>query len=114
MDKVPPRLIVVSERDHRFVDLSDQECGVGRAPENAIVVKDDMVSRKHCVIERAGAGFRVRDLKSFNGTYLNGERVQDEQLKPWDSVRVGRTRIFFVEATGAASAPPKPVTDIPV
>jgi hypothetical protein len=107
MDKVPPRLIVISERDHRFVDLTDAECGVGRAPENAIVVKDDMVSRKHCVIERASSGgYRVRDLKSFNGTYLNGERVQDEALKPWDSVRVGRTRIFYVEPSTSGPLPP--------
>ncbi len=109
-EQVQPRLIVVSERDHRFIDLEDgKECGVGRAPENIIVVKDDMVSRRHCVIERAGVGWRVRDLKSFNGTYLNGERVTDEQLRPWDSVRVGRTRIFYVEPA-ASSAPPKPVT----
>lgn len=106
MDKVPPRLIVVSERDHRFIDLGDAECGIGRAPENVIVIKDDMISRKHCVIERAGSGYRVRDLKSFNGTYLNGERVTDEPLKPWDSVRVGRTRIFFVEPSSSVAAPP--------
>ncbi|HZU99724.1 MAG TPA: FHA domain-containing protein, partial [Planctomycetota bacterium] len=108
-EPVQPRLIVVSERDHRFIDLDDKECGVGRAPENTIVVKDDMVSRRHCVIERAGMGYRVRDLKSFNGTYLNGERVTDEPLKPWDSVRVGRTRIFYVEPAGASAPPPPPV-----
>jgi hypothetical protein len=108
-EPVHPRLIVVSERDHRFIDLDDKECGVGRAPENTIVVKDDMVSRRHCVIERSGAGYRVRDLKSFNGTYLNGERVMDEPLKPWDSVRVGRTRIFYVEPSGVSAPPPPPV-----
>jgi serine phosphatase RsbU (regulator of sigma subunit) len=110
-DQVHPRLIVVSERDHRFIDLDDKECGVGRAPENAIVVKDDMVSRRHCVIEQAGSGWRVRDLKSFNGTYLNGERVADEKLNPWDSVRVGRTRIFYVEPAG--SSPPPPPVAVP-
>lgn len=99
-----PRLIVVSERDHRIIDLAT-ECGVGRAPENTIVVKDDMVSRKHCVIEKTSTGYRVRDLKSFNGTYLNSERIQDEPLKPWDSVRVGRTRIFFVELSSGALPP---------
>src|SRR4051812_19942250 len=97
-EKVSPRLIVVSERDHRFLDLEEgKECGIGRAPENTIIVRDDRVSRRHCVIERRGGGGRVRDLKSFNGTYLNGERVTDEPLKPWDSVRVGRTRMFYVE-----------------
>jgi serine phosphatase RsbU (regulator of sigma subunit) len=105
MGDIPPRLIVVTERDHRFIELSGAECGIGRAPENMIVVKDDMVSRRHSVIEKTIGGYRVRDLKSFNGTYLNGDRIQDEMLKPWDSVRVGRTRIFYVEPGTAAPAP---------
>jgi hypothetical protein len=108
-DPQGPRLVVVTERDHRFVDLGDAECVVGRAPENAIVLKDDMVSRRHCVIERTTSGWRVRDLKSFNGTYLNGERVTDEVLKPWDSLRIGRTRIFFVEPFGQLPGAPPPL-----
>src|SRR5436190_22597181 len=52
------RLIVVSERDHRYVHLTDQEVGVGGAPEDVIVVDDDMVARRHCAIEEAAQGSR--------------------------------------------------------
>ena len=105
------RLIVVSEREHGFVDLPEAgsaAVGLGRAPDNDIVIKDDMASRKHAVIERDAEGtFRVRDLKSFNGTYLNERRIKDEPLGPWDAVRVGRTKVFLVERGEAA--PPAPV-----
>ncbi|MEZ6188915.1 MAG: FHA domain-containing protein [Planctomycetota bacterium] len=107
------RLVVVSERDHRFLDLDDKSTvSVGRSPENDIIVKDDMVSRRHCVIERhPDGGYRVRDLKSFNGTYLNDSRVREEVFRLWDAVRVGRTKIVLVDRIGepsaATAAPPE-------
>jgi hypothetical protein len=93
------RLVVVAEREHSFVDLDDRTTvSIGRSPENDIIVKDDMVSRRHAVIECATEGeLRVRDLKSFNGTYLNERRVRDETVQLWDAVRVGRTKLFLVE-----------------
>ena len=99
------RLIVVSEREHSFIDLDDRaEVTIGRAPESDIVLKDDMVSRKHCVLEIEGGGdVRVRDLKSFNGTYLNERRVREEPLHLWDSLRVGRTKMFMVDRLEEAS-----------
>ncbi len=93
------RLVVVSERDHGYIDLDGRRVlTIGRAPENDVVVKDDMVSRRHCRIEAEPDGsFRVRDLKSFNGTYLNERRIRDEPLGLWDALRVGRTRMILVE-----------------
>ncbi|MCA8920667.1 MAG: SpoIIE family protein phosphatase [Planctomycetes bacterium] len=104
------RLVVVSERDHRFLDLDDMaSVSVGRSPENDIIVKDDMVSRRHCVIERAPeGGYRVRDLKSFNGTYLNDNRVREEPFRLWDAVRVGRTKIVLVDRIGEPGETPAP------
>lgn len=102
------RLIVVSEREHAYLDVDAlEQVRVGRAPDNDVVLKDDMVSRRHCVIERAVPGvdeWRVRDLKSFNGTYLNERRVREEPVVLWDAVRVGRTKMFLVDREGAASA----------
>jgi serine phosphatase RsbU (regulator of sigma subunit) len=103
------RLIVVSEREHSFVDMDEQRpiVRLGRAPENDIVVKDDMASRKHCIVERDASGLlRVRDLKSFNGTYLNERRIREEPFSPWDALRVGRTKLFLVER--GEGAPPVP------
>lgn len=100
------RLIVVSEREHAYLDVDAmQQVRVGRAPDNDVVLKDDMVSRRHCVIEKAeDDAWRVRDLKSFNGTYLNERRVREEPVALWDAVRVGRTKMFLVDRLGEASA----------
>lgn len=105
------RLIVVSEREHTFFDVVEgQPVKIGRAPDNDIVIKDDMASRRHCVIERDAAGdLRVRDMKSFNGTYLNERRVRDEPLGLWDALRIGRTKMFLVER---GDAPPAPVSKL--
>lgn len=96
---MPRRLVVVGEREHDFVDLDERTTvSIGRSPENDVVIQDDMASRRHAVIERDAAGeLRVRDLKSFNGTYLNERRVRDEPYGLWDAVRIGRTKIFMVE-----------------
>jgi serine phosphatase RsbU (regulator of sigma subunit) len=111
------RLIVVSEREHSFFDVGEQPVKLGRAPDNDIVIKDDMASRRHCVIERdpSGDAMRIRDLKSFNGTYLNERRIREEPYGTWDALRIGRTKIFLVERgamsgapSGSAPLPPSP------
>jgi len=102
------RLIVVSEREHSYLDLDEvPEVKIGRAPDNDVVLKDDMVSRRHSLIERGPDGeWRVRDLKSFNGTYLNERRIRDEPFELWDALRVGRTKMFLVDRVGEAAAGP--------
>lgn len=103
------RLIVVGEREHDFVDLDERNTvSIGRSPENDVVIQDDMASRRHAVVERDASGdLRVRDLKSFNGTYLNERRVRDEPYQLWDAIRIGRTKLFLVERneTPAAESP---------
>jgi len=49
-----------------------------------------MVSRRHCEIRQNGDTFLIRDLKSSNGTYVNGRPIRDETpLKEGDEVRLG-------------------------
>jgi len=80
---------------------------VGRAPDGDVVLKDDMVSRRHCQLDVGADGvLRVRDLKSFNGTYLNERRIREEAFELWDAVRVGRTRLILVERGGTAPGEP--------
>ncbi len=50
---------------------------IGREPDNSLVLDDNVASRYHAVIEPAGQGFRIRDLGSSNGTFVNGRRVED-------------------------------------
>src|SRR5262249_51248779 len=56
---------------------------------NNIVVPSPYVSRHHCRIERKGEALRVTDLKSKNGTYVDGERERWFKLKPGMTFVVG-------------------------
>ncbi|MCE9592145.1 MAG: Flp pilus assembly complex ATPase component TadA [Planctomycetes bacterium] len=78
-------------------DLSGGPLTIGRHPQNSVVIQDDMASRFHCVIERSDKGFRVRDLKSRNGTKVNDAVIESKVLKPGDVVRIGKTRFRFVQ-----------------
>ena len=49
---------------------------IGRAPTNAIVVKDERCSRNHAEVFSAQGKWTLRDLDSRNGTLVDGERVQ--------------------------------------
>jgi serine/threonine protein kinase len=60
---------------------------------------DARVSRRHAAIKRSNGGYVLEDLKSSNGTYLNGNRIeQPSTLQSGDIVRVGPFEMrFFVE-----------------
>jgi pSer/pThr/pTyr-binding forkhead associated (FHA) protein len=63
---------------------------IGRAPENHIQLDDPKISRFHAEICRRGAALFLKDLRSTNGTLLNGERLRKEtRLKAGDRVSLG-------------------------
>jgi two-component system cell cycle response regulator len=71
---------------------------IGRDPHAAgLVLVDPAVSARHCVVERAGprGEFRVSDLGSRNGTYVNGEKVGERTLVEGDKIFVGETVLRF-------------------
>ncbi len=68
---------------------------VGRHPESDIFLDDITVSRRHVEFRRDTSTFRVHDVGSLNGTYLNGDRVDDVELQNGDEVRIGKFRLIF-------------------
>ncbi|MEM9187921.1 MAG: sigma 54-interacting transcriptional regulator [Myxococcota bacterium] len=68
---------------------------VGSKEGNEIVVADPAVSRMHFEISADPHGFRLRDLGSTNGTFVDGRRVLDIYLSDRAELRVGSTRIEF-------------------
>ncbi|HSG78770.1 MAG TPA: FHA domain-containing protein, partial [Acidimicrobiia bacterium] len=55
-----------------------------------ISLEDDEASRQHSAIEILGDHAILRDLGSTNGTYVNGERLDEIDLEPGDEVFIGR------------------------
>jgi putative nucleotidyltransferase with HDIG domain len=67
----------------------------GRLATVEIVLDDNSVSRRHAEIKHTQQGWRVRDLGSTNGTYVNGERISAAEypLKPHDILRCGNVTL---------------------
>jgi len=73
------------------------EVHIGRGSENEIRLDDPGASSHHAKVEPAGSGFRVVDLGSTNGTFLNGHRLtQPMDLKPGDRVQMSGTVLEVV------------------
>jgi pSer/pThr/pTyr-binding forkhead associated (FHA) protein len=72
---------------------------VGRSTDGDVFLDDVTVSRKHAIFERRtdGAWF-VRDVGSQNGTYVNGEQVDETKLASGDEVQIGRFKVTFFAA----------------
>ena len=66
---------------------------IGKAPDNDIVLTDDTVSRHHCELQATAEGILVRDLKSTNGTRVEGARVQEAIFPAGTVLRVGEVEI---------------------
>jgi len=71
---------------------------VGRSPPSDLVVLDPKISRQHCRIAKAPAGWQVEDLDSSNGTRIAGRVIKSHALRDGDKIEIGRTSLVF-EAT---------------
>lgn len=71
------------------------EVSIGRSADNDVVFSSPLVSRRHAVVERSGDGFRLRDLRSSNGSYVNGTEVTAVELKDGDEIWIGDERLVF-------------------
>jgi hypothetical protein len=78
------------------VVLGEFVLSVGRLPECTITLGDPNVSRRHAEIRPSGAGYRLVDLGSTNGTFVNGVRVTERELVDGDVITFGATAITFV------------------
>ncbi len=70
------------------------ETVIGRASDATIRLQDDGVSRRHAKVVQIGKDLWIEDLRSANGTTVNGEPIDRRQLKDGDKVEIGATTIL--------------------
>jgi len=72
-------------------DFSGDVLTIGRDEGCTITFDDPILSRLHCEIRREGDNFRIRDLNSYNGTFVNKAKIGDrgQHLSNWDEIKVG-------------------------
>lgn len=81
--------------------LDTESVTAGRHPESDIFLDDITVSRRHVDFHREGNTFRVHDVGSLNGTYVNRDRIDDALLQNGDEVRIGKFRLVFFASAAA-------------
>jgi pSer/pThr/pTyr-binding forkhead associated (FHA) protein/exonuclease VII small subunit len=79
---------------------------IGRDATNAIVLTSPFVSKAHAQLEYLDGRYVIEDLKSVNGTKVNGAPVQVYAVTPGDVIEIGDLRLAFVDR--AAKAPTRP------
>jgi pSer/pThr/pTyr-binding forkhead associated (FHA) protein len=73
---------------------------VGRSRSCDLRLGGTDASRRHAEITGGSTGFTVFDLGSTNGTYVNGERVEECSLQPGDRIEIGSSTITFCQVGG--------------
>lgn len=91
-----PALVGVTSpfKDHRFL-LQPERTRIGRDSGNDVVLNAPDVSHEHARIVRSRGEWRVIDLGSTNGTFINGKRVQQGALQIGDLIAFGPDAFMF-------------------
>jgi serine phosphatase RsbU (regulator of sigma subunit) len=94
---VPELAITSPDGKTRTIRLEGNTFSLGRSSANELCFPDDVgLSRQHMALERDGPSWKVRDLGSKNGTFLNGVRITDAcRLNPGDRVIASRIVIVY-------------------
>jgi pSer/pThr/pTyr-binding forkhead associated (FHA) protein len=88
------KLVILSEgMTGRSHELTADRTTIGRVDDNTFPIVDPSVSSHHCEILLRGSDVVVRDLNSTNGTFIEGEKVAEQTLKPGQVLRLGQIQL---------------------
>ena len=91
-----------SDGERRSFSMARDMTVIGRREDCDLRIPLGEVSRKHCRVVRDGDSLKLEDLGSSNGTFLNGQRVQEAILSPGDTIQVGPV-VFVLQVDGQPS-----------
>jgi FHA domain len=102
-----PRLVVNPDKPDAWeIKLKQGANLIGRGDASDFKIADPSVSSSHCQIVIDGNSVSIRDLGSTNGTFINGERVQQTKLENGQAIRLGGVNLVFYAP--AVAEPPTP------
>lgn len=92
-----PRLIVTRGADEgKQFSINGPSLIIGRDSVAKVKLLDTEISRRHAELTETADGYRIRDLGSVNGTFVNGRAVQDALLRSGDRIQIGQTILVIV------------------
>jgi pSer/pThr/pTyr-binding forkhead associated (FHA) protein len=80
-----------------LIPLAGEATHIGRGLAAELRLDDSSVSRRHAILVPRPAGARILDDRSSNGTFVNGRRVQQADLRNGDVIVLGRVLLRYLE-----------------
>jgi len=88
-------VFIKKDRTTQSFPLPSAVVFIGRRQDCDLCIPLSMVSRRHCEIYSEYGKITVRDLKSRNGTFVNGESIEEIQVKAGDTLKIGQVKFIF-------------------
>lgn len=97
--KLPAGAVIlyrIGEHEAEFQTI-EKQLVVGRAGPSDLIVDEKRLSRRHFTVTLERGMGTIQDLKSRNGTYVNGERVKKSELRDGDIIEAGGLVFVFLD-----------------
>lgn len=107
--------VLTGNHEGTMIPIAGDQFLIGRSDSCQLRPKSDSISRKHCVLVIREGRVLAQDLKSRNGTYVNGEKLSTERAKilsSGDKLRIGKLNFELVIEHGLKSAKKPQVADV--
>lgn len=93
-ERTPCLTFIHGPRLGQLFALEKKEIVIGRSPDCDLWIEDSAISRKHFKILVQGQNIRIKDLGSTNGTYVNGDYIEESVLNDGDKIQISRETIL--------------------
>jgi len=92
---IPALIGLSSDLTGQCYRFDDKKFTIGRNKDNFIVLTEPSVSSMHAQIRKAEGGYKLMNLLSSNGTYVNGEKVTEKIIVPGDRIAFANSEFVF-------------------
>jgi len=103
-------VLIKNNGKHKMFSLSEGSTVLGRRHDCDLRIPLASVSRRHCQINLLHNSIKMRDLNSSNGTFVNGNSINETDIKAGDKIKIGPLN-FILQVDGVPeefSVPSKP------
>jgi predicted component of type VI protein secretion system len=100
---MPKLKITLADHQELVHELHEDTVTVGRLPDNSLPIEDASVSSHHAQLRFDNGNYKLVDLDSTNGTFVNDQPVTEVTLRHGDNVRFGKVDVIFLAQETASS-----------